>query len=470
MKPHKLTYYILAAGIFILIFSTLAGASIVYKYNEINGPNGTNKVSVNLLDNADLQKNSGFTLDDIKHLQQFSYKNVDMAYAHEDIDTAAYEKNQTRANILGISDKYSMFHRVDLLSGSFITPGNKDEMVAVVDEDLANELFNNKNVIGMYIELYGQKFRIIGVMETDESIIHTLTGNGYGRIYIPAEQMLEYDDTSRITSLEVKASDKGTTGRNIGSMEEALASIDKNASDYKILDYNIELMLLNEKAQINTFICSAAIIIILLLSIIRRITDAYTIINSSLKENYFRNVLKPHYRKLVLATLEAIAASALIYLVWETVRFDAYIPAEYIPDDPTDLGFFTDLFKSLMQKRVQSTGYIPSYPEMKANVLDIMQNWNLYIGMLAGLPLYYLGLKLLEPEKENTVKRLLYCCVFILSSMALGLLILSMFSMPVMVDTKRILTIFAFVFLTVIGIEQISQKKHNKSFVELKKE
>ncbi len=459
MKPIKLTYFILAAGIFILIFNTLAVSSIVHKYNEINGTYGTNKVSVNLLDNADLQNNSGFTLDDIKHLQQFSYKNVDMAYANEEISIAVYEKNQAKANIAGISDKYSMFHRVNLLSGSFITPGNKDEMVAVVDEDLANELFSNKNIVGMHIELYGQKFRIIGVMETDKSIIQTLTGNGYGSICIPVEQMLRYDKKSGISSLEIKTDHKGTTGRNIEGMEGALASIDKNPSGYKILDHNIELILLNQKAQINIFICGAAIIVILLLSIKRIIASAYTIINSSLKENYFRDVLKLQYRKLVLTALEAIAAAILIYLVWVTVRFNAYIPAEYIPDDLTDLGFFTELFMSLMQKRVQSIGYIPSYPELKENILIIMQNWNLYIGMFAGFPLYYLGLKLLESGQGNTVKRLLYCCIFIFTSMIFGLLILGIFSMPVMIDTKRILTIFAFVFLTVIGIERVPQIK-----------
>lgn len=454
MKPHKPACFILAAGIFLLIFSTLAGSSIVYKYNEINGTYGTGKVTVNLKDNADSQKNSGFTPDDIEHLQQFSYKNTDMAYAHEEISVAAYEKKQVKANITGISGKYGMFHRVDLLSGSFITPGNKDEMAVVVDEALANELFNNKNVIGMYIELYGQKFRIIGVTEADRSIIHTLTGNGYGRIWIPVEQMLQYAEASRITSLEVKVSDKGRTGRNIEGMEEALASINKNSSDYKIQDCSIEVMLLEEKAQINTFICGAAIIVILLLSIKRRIADAYTIINSSLKENYLKDVLKLQCRKLALAALEVIAASALIYLVWETVSFNAYLPAEYIPDELTDMEFFTDLFESLMQKKVQSVGYIPTYPEMKAKVLCSMQDWNLYIGMLAGLPLYYLGLKLLEPGRGDTVKHLLHCCIFVVLSMALGLLILGMFNMPVVVDTKRILIIFAFVFLTAVGLSK----------------
>lgn len=291
MKTHRLAYSILAAGIFILSFSILAGSSIVQKYIQINGTYGTGKISVNLTDSAS-QKNNGLTLDEIKHLQQFSYNNTDIGCAHEAIAIAAYGKSQVKANLMGISEKYSRFHKVSLLSGSFISPGSKDEMAAVVDEALAYELFGSRNVVGMYIELYGRKFRIIGVAETEESIIQAMTSNGYGHIWIAVEQMLRLDEKFRITFLEIRVDHKGTTGRNIEGVEEALAAMGKTPSGYKIMDHNIELILLKEKARIITFVCGAAIIVLLLHCIRKRIAWSYSLIISSLKENYLTDALK----------------------------------------------------------------------------------------------------------------------------------------------------------------------------------
>jgi len=453
LKPIKATWFILTAGIFILIFSTLLGASIVSKYNEINGFYKTNKVSVNILSNKSLQGKSSFTQDDIRHLQQFSFKDTDMAYAAESKSLAVYGENQTQANVLGVSDKYEMFHQIRLESGSFITSENRNEMVAVVDKELAIALFNNTNIIGMYIDLYDQRFRIIGVIDPDMSIIQTLADNGYGNIYMPVEHMLEYDANSKITSLEFRAASMGTTGKNVSGMTEALASIGKDASNYKIIDYNIEKILLEEKALFGIFIPGIGIIIMLLLLIKKRVVEIYAAINSALKENYFKDAIKLKYIKPGLLLLEIITALLFVYLVWDTVKFSIYIPTEYVPDELIDIGFFSELFKSLVQNKVQSAGYIPSSPEMKANVLSAIQSWNLYVGVLAGFPLYFLGLRLLELRNENTVKRLLYCCTVLLFSIILGLFILGIFNMPIVVNTKGVLIVFAFVFLSAVKIE-----------------
>ena len=454
LKPFKLTNFILAAGTFILIFCTISGVSIASKYSEINGLYKTNKVSVNLLDHIDPKGNSAFTQDNIKHLQEFSFKNIDLAYATEGKSFAAYENNQTQANIFGISNKYNKFHQINLKSGSFITSGNENEMVAVVDENLAIALFNNTNVVGMYIELYNQKFKIIGIIDSDDSMVQTLTDNGYGSIYIPVEHMLEYDVNSKITSIELMATDMGTTGKNIKAMNAALESIGKDSSNYRIVDYNVERILVEEKAQISIFIPGIVIIILLLLTIKKRALELFNTINIELKERYLKDILKLKYVKLSLIILEIVVALAFMYLVWITIRFAIYIPPAYIPDELIDITFFTETFERLMQNSVLNAGYVPTFSEMKLNILNIMQNWSLYIYMFAGLPLYYLGLKLLELDKRNILERLLYSCIFLVFSIVLSLFILKVFNMPIVVNTKEVLIVFAFVFLSAARIEQ----------------
>ncbi|HYE12708.1 MAG TPA: ABC transporter permease, partial [Patescibacteria group bacterium] len=419
MKTFKLTYFILGTGIFMLIFCILSGASIAAKYSEINGLYRTNKVSVNLLENKGLKGNGAFTRDDIRHLQEFSFKNIDMTYAAEDKALVAYENNQTQVNVFGISDKYNMFHEIKMKSGSFITSGNKNEMVAVVDEKLAIALFNNTNVVGLYIELYNQRFKIIGVVEPDESIIQALTDNGYGSIYIPVELKEVYDANSRITCLELRAADMGTTGKNINSMKDALGSIGKNASDYKIIDYNVERILVEESAWISIFIPGVIIMVLLLLSIKTKALELYNSINSTLKEQYFKDVLKLKVVKLSLILLEILVTLVFVYLIWKTIRFNIYIPPEYIPGDLIDRTFFSEVFERLIQKSMLNTGYVPTLWEMRLNILSVMQSWNLYIYIFAGLPLYYLGLKLLGLGKGDITKKILYCCIYMVFSIIL---------------------------------------------------
>lgn len=448
---NKLVRFILAAGIFLLIFNTLWGASVVSEYNEINGPYGTGKVSVNLLNNREQQGKNAFTLDEIKHLQEFYFKNADMAYASTDESSAVYEDNRTKANVCGVSDRYGMFHQIGMKTGSFITKGNSNEMVAVVDEELAIALFNNTNVVGMYIELYGHRFRIIGVTAAEGSAVRTLADNGYGSVYIPVEYMLEYNTNSRITAFETRTEYAGTTGRNISSMKEALASIGKDPSNYKLIDWNTQKILLEEKAWMIVFISGAGIIILLLKLFKKGVADIYGTVNSALEANYFREALKLKHVKLCLLILEAAAALVLAYAVWDAVKFSLYVPPEYIPDELIDMGFFHNLFESLAHARVQNAGYIPTFPEMKANALCMLQNWNMLITLFGGFPLYFLGLRLSELGQGNTVKHLLYCCGLIFFSILLSLLILRIFNMPIVVNTKGLLIVSAFVLLSVAG-------------------
>ncbi|KPU46145.1 macrolide export ATP-binding/permease protein MacB [Oxobacter pfennigii] len=448
MKAFKPAYFILAAGIFILIFNSLFGWSITSKYSETNGVYKTNKVSVNVLKGSASQERSAFTMDDIRHMQEFSFKDTDMAYSSAEKSAVSYKDSRTEAEVYGVNYKYGMFHQIEFKSGSFITEGNKDEKVAVVDENLAEKLFNNDNVVGMPIELYGQEFKIIGVIKGDESIVQAITDSGLGNIYIPVEQMLIYDENSEITSFEVKAGGN-ITGQNISKAKEALGSIGKNALDYKIIDYNLENILVSQKTRLCIFMAGMSAIIMLLYLIKKRAVDIYSIIKSGLKEDYFSDVLKLKCLMITMTMLEMVVIFVFIYLLWDNIKFSLYIPAEYVPNELIDIDFFSGLFKSLAQTKVQNAGYVPTYTEMKMNVLNIMQNWNACIGLLIGFPLYYLGLKLLELKEENCIKLLLYSCLCLISSIILGVLILLIFKMPVAVDIKGVSVVLAFIFLSI---------------------
>lgn len=454
MKPSKLNYAILALGIFVLMLSTLAGAAVSAEFHDTCGAYGTGKVTADLLDNLDPGGSNALTLEDINHLEDFSFKGIELAYASEGRTMAAYEENQAQAVVAGVSGGYDMFHRLELKAGSFIMPGNREEMVAVVDEDLALELFNNTNVVGMHIKLYGRSFRIIGVVSGDGSIAGALTDDGCGSVYIPVEHMLEQDTGSRITSLEIRAEDMGTTVTNIDKMKEGLASIGKNTAAYRILDYNIEKRLMDEKAQGVVFISGIGVIIMLLCSIRKRLMKIYTTWKDAHKEYYLRDILRHEGAKLGLMLAEVIALPVFILVIWNAVKFNFYVPAEYIPDELIDVGFYSELFKSLVEKNVQSRGYIPSVMEMRMDALRTIMTWNLIAGVFAGFPAYLLGLRLLVRNQENQMKHMLLGTVFIGFSIVFSLLLLNLLSLPLTVDTEKLLVMAAFILLSASGLGQ----------------
>ncbi len=454
LKSSKLNHSILALGIFILILASLTGVAAAAELNELGGAYGTGKVTADLLDKASIKEGSAITMADIMHLEDFCFKGLELAYASEDKTTITNGEDQVLAAVAGVSGSYRMFHQLELKSGSFLTPSNKKEMVAVVDEDLALELFNNTNVVGMYIELYGISFRIIGVVSGGGSIITVLTDDGIGTVYIPVEQMLELDADTGITSIEIKAADMGTTGININRMKEGLASMGKNSADYRMLDYNIEKRLTEEKAQVVTFISGIGVIIMLLSSIRKRLKGVYGIWKSSYKVNYLMDVFRQEGKKLGFLLAEAAALLAIAVIVWNAVKFDFYIPADYIPDELIDMKFYSDLIESLLQKNVQSIGHIPSMMEMKTDALRALQYWSLYMAILAGFPSYFMGLRLSKRRPDSRLRRMVFSSVFIGICTALSLLLLGLMKLPVEIDTEGLLVLAAFIMLSSSGFGQ----------------
>ena len=375
-----------------------------------------------------------------------------MAYASRSKASAAYGENQVQADIAGVSDRFNMLHRIPMESGSFLTAGNSMEMVAVVDEQLAIELFGNTNVLGLYLELYGQHFKIIGVAEDDESIAGIMADDGLGRIYIPVGHLLLYDGSAMITSIEIMADDMGTTGINADRMKEGLASIGQNAADYRITDYNIEKKLLEEKAQAITFLSGAGLIIMLFVSVARGIQELFCVIKASLEKDYFKDALGKNRVKLLFGLLEITAITIMTALIWDAVRFNLYIPADYIPDELIDLQFFPTLAKNLMEKRVQGLGSIPSITEMKTGILSMLQGWNLAAAILAGYLPYMFGLRLLNTRQEKITGHMLYIAALIALSIAVSLPLPAVFKMPVTACGRELLIVSAFILFSVSGL------------------
>lgn len=450
LKPQKLAYGITALGIFMLVFCTLSGASIISEYEDSDGVYGAGSVSAYLKDTPE-KGGKVISEEDILHLQQISFKDADMAYTSMGKSTVAYGENRVQADITGVSDGFSSFRRIPMISGSFITAGNCKEMVSVVDEQLAIGLFGNTNVLGSYLELYGQHFKIIGVAANDASIAGMMTDDGYGTVYMPVEHMLLYNKSAMITSMEIRVDGIGTNDISSDKMKEGLASIGQNAADYTIVDHSIEKKLLEEEAEAIAFLAGAGLLLMLMGSIRRRLLEICSRVKTLNERYYLLDILRLGYKDLLLNLLEIAVMSALAVLVWDTISFRLYIPAEYLPEELIDLGFFLDLAKSLMEEKVQSLGNIPSPVMMKSGLLGMLQGWNLAAAIFSGFMTYVLGQRLLYNRQEGRTRLMLYSCASIALSIAVSLLVLAVFKLPTEIDNKELMVVSSFILLSTMG-------------------
>jgi len=469
LKPAQSAYpayLILALGLLVLTWSTVLGSSLPAKLAGLGGLYKTNKITATWLSNSNQPEEGSFSLQDMRQLTQHNLRDYDLAYAMEASTSAAYQKNQSPAQVLGVNDRYDQFQQINLRSGSFLTFEQENQQVAVIDEDLAQALFQNCNVVGLEIELYGRKFKIVGVAGNDRSLIGTLTDRGYGSVYIPAKKLLELEEDSRITSLEVATKNAGTTGLNTAVLATALASIGQDPANYKIIDYNVADLLMKQENLLRNFLAGTVAMVMLFGLLRRKIRGLDHFCRQRLRDKYWSEMIKGDAVRLMLGMAEVLALVAVLLLLWKLIRFSLYIPPENIPNELIDVSFWADLIKKGIQTRMLSAGYAAPPGEVQLNILNTIQNWNLFLNIILGWPLFLLGLYQIQLLQEKLLKVEVFCTVFMLAALSLGTALLWIIKMPLVIGTGEVLLLFSSVFLTVVTL--INRRAADGEFISEK--
>ena len=453
MKPAESAYpayLILALGLVVLTWSTLLGSSLPAQLADLGSLHKTHKITATWLSSSHQPEGGPLSPQAMRQLSQYSLRDYDLAYAVAASTSAVYQKNRSPAQVLGVNDRYPQFRQINLKAGGFLTAEQENRQVAVIDEELAQALFQNCNVVGLEIELYGRKFKIVGVAGADPSLMGTLTDKGYGTVYIPAKILLELEADSRLTSLAVETKDAGTTGRNTALLATALASIGQNPANYKIIDYNMAGLLLEQANLLRNFLAGAVAMVMLFALLRRKIRGIDYFCRRGLRDNYWREMIKGDGVRLMLDMAVSIALVAVMLLVWKLIRFSFYIPPENIPNELIDMSFWVDLMEKGIQRGMQSAGYAPPPEEVQLNVLNTIGNWNLFLNIFLGWPLFWLGLYQTRLLGEKLLKVEVFCSVCLLAALSLGAALLWIMKMSPVIGTGEVLLVFCSVFLTVV--------------------
>ena len=175
-------------------------------------------------------------LDDVLSLKENEY----IQYVSPTVSgslTAKAGSTNTTATVMGVLPDYANIVNTELASGRYIMDADVSNRsaVCIVGQDLATELFGNINVVGNTLHVDGRKFKIVGVLDKeDSSLIMPFT---------LAQRMLE---STSITTFYVSATDSTTVSRAESAVNRFLYKKYQDDSTYSIMNQEAMLETMEE--------------------------------------------------------------------------------------------------------------------------------------------------------------------------------------------------------------------------------
>jgi hypothetical protein len=384
-----------ALGIFLLLSVMIAGRSVYEKTKTLNGPVSMQKISVSVKNHLDAKGSSLLSQKDADRIAEAMDGRL-LTHTMQAALPVSFQNNAIEARVIGTDSSYPLFHEVRLKSGGFLTreSGERGETVAVIEEDLAWQLFNTENAVGNQIRLLGRTFRIIGVSAKDRSILAGLSGDGTSNLYIPSQTFSGLDGDAEISHFEVATTDDGTLGRNEDEIAKVLRSIGKNPAAYQIIDYNIERARMEQKPHIVIFTIGFIMILWTLFYIKTMVLQLLSFLKKESDTDYFRDMVRHNISRILQTAGKTVLAILFILGVWQCIRFRFYIDPALVPDELIDLSYYSGLVKESFQKMAANTGYVAPYAELLFDKARLLSGALFFAGFLPGLLLLSAGLSL----------------------------------------------------------------------------
>lgn len=450
-------------GMQILTLSIIGGYSLFLKAEEENGIFAMNKTLISVKNSQNKSSKAFFTLEDINELSEYSIT-----------FTAAFsaETANGTANIIGTNSAYINFNDLKFSSGSFFgkTADIDGEKVAVIDEKLAWNEFGSIKAVGNTLEISGEKFKILGVISEDKSIAGLLSGSGLPNAFIPVKALPELEKTAKINSLQIQNNDTTLSGQNLSTASNILNTVSKAPEDYYISDLNIKRVIIEQKPRIIVFFIGLVCIFTILITIINKAKGILFFIKNKVKTDYIINILRDHKKIIIFRLFELPLLLAVIILILGIIKFDIYIPPEFLPKKLIDFNFYWDLFKKSIEEGNLNRGYIPSLTEIKLNSILLLSNRLFFSGLFIGFPILFTTLKYSRIGSNHFNKEFLMLCIIFTISIGLSSSIVFISGMTLKLHIADLALLFSFNYIFLIknlfekGKDKVNNNEKNMPY------
>ncbi|MCC8075836.1 MAG: ABC transporter permease [Clostridiales bacterium] len=246
---HKLRSLLTMLGIIIgiasiiAIVSTIKGTNEQIKQNLIGAGNNVVEVQLCVDDRAlepeyeAIPEGVPVITEDVRdRLEQLETVESATLYRQREYTYNTYYQNTSfNGAITGIDDHYLEVYGYQVPLGRPFTQRDYDEYhkVALVDQAAASSLFNGENPVGKVIEISGDPFTVVGLVEltsTSEPVItsysdyYTYVSSSSGTVLIPATlwpEIYQYDEPQNAAVRATSTDDMTTAGKKAAELLNA---------------------------------------------------------------------------------------------------------------------------------------------------------------------------------------------------------------------------------------------------------
>ncbi|MCG8502246.1 MAG: ABC transporter permease [Firmicutes bacterium] len=473
----KMIYILVFAGTFITIFSILFSNFIYSEFVDMNGTYGFNKILVRVKNET---KEADFAYLDIKNLKR-ELDTEKIAYTLSHISKAGHGNRYRKARIRGTNSQYQYFVHLNIKDGNFFTEQIEDEraFTAVIDTELAWDIFNSCDVVGMDLNMLGRDFKIIGVVDkhgvsdrsnnVKENMIEKLADDGIPNVYVPINVLLELQPQQGIDLVQIYMPESDILGKNIDKVKEALQRIGKHPDDYNMLDFYREKILLYQKHKLQLFFIGLIVIFVSIMFLRNEVIKSFKHIKNSLGHHYFIESFRLNIWEILKCLALVITISIGVIVIWYNITFDLYIPPKYIAEQLIDTGFYSELIETEIQQRNLDIGYMPELSErwlMKAHEVN---NFLFWIGVLLGYPFVFIGAAQMIQQDGSLSKAIRYYAYIVVFSVIATILIGYYYGLTLFFKPKLIILIWINIICITLYFRYIKNVKDLKAIEYIKK-
>jgi len=221
---------------------------------------------------------------------------------------------QRKTIVYGVSESFPRIFEIHPKAGKFLPKDNETHprAYAVLGSKVKTELFKDKNALGQRIRVGGQRFRVVGVMESKGSILGIDLDDC---IYIPTSRALDLFNKNSLMEIQVKHRDNANVDEVVSSIKRLLIAR-HGQEDFTIIKQEQMLEVLNSVLDVLTFAVGALGGISLFVGGIGVLTIMSIAVNERVSEIGLFRALGAHKNLIMLIFLgEAMVLSGIGGLV-----------------------------------------------------------------------------------------------------------------------------------------------------------
>ncbi len=240
IAANKMRSFLTMLGIIIGIMAVVVLVSIVSgTTNSVMGSLeslGAEKLTVSIMDS----RNRVFSLSELNEMAAGSDSIAAVYPQVTGSSTVKAGDTSTTGSIVGTTAQYMDIEQLELQYGRAIKSPDLDNSsaVAVIGQDIADDLFGSTDVVGQTLSIDGQTFSVVGVLEDAGS---SIMGSTNSKIIIPYTLAQRMYGVKGVTSFTVRAADSDSVDSAEAYVKAALLEKYKDEDAYNVINQSTML-------------------------------------------------------------------------------------------------------------------------------------------------------------------------------------------------------------------------------------